>query len=163
MAIDFIENQDKVKSRKVEFTLMPEAWQKFRITQKAFPCTWKIIKLDEGCKNDLDLITRPGIYTLIVQPDIATHTACSYLMYVGQTHNLHQRFLNYLRTEKRIRKRPNIFRLLNIYGDHIWFCFTKVAADKLDEYENALMNAYIPPVNDENRLPAEMRPLVGAF
>lgn len=163
MAIDFIEDEDKLKSRKVEFTLMPDAWNKFRITQDTFPCAWKIIKLDEDSKNDVDLTKEAGIYTLIVQPGIASHTACSYLMYVGQTNNLHRRFLNYLRTEKKTRKRPNVFRLLNIYDDHIWFCFIKVAFGKLDDYENALMNAYIPPINDENRLPAEIRALSGAF
>jgi hypothetical protein len=142
---------------------MPDKWQKFIIIQDSFPCKWKIIKLAEECKDDLDLNKVPGIYTLLVQPGIASHPSCSYLMYVGQTHNLHLRFLNYLKYEKRIRKRPNIFRLLNIYDDHIWFCFTKVAPDELDKYENGLMNAYIPPVNDVNRFPAEMRKLKGAF
>jgi hypothetical protein len=163
MVIDFIKEEDKVKSRTTKFTLMPEEWQKFIVIQDSFPCKWKIIKLDEKCKDDSDLNKEPGIYTLLVQPGIASHPSCSYLMYVGKTFDLHKRFLNYLRYEKRVRKRPNIFRLLNIYGDHIWFCFTNVAADQLERYENSLMNAYLPPVNDENRLPAEMRQLKGAF
>ena len=163
MAIDFIEEEDKLKSRKMTFTLMPEAWQEFIINQDLFPCIWKIIKLNEEGKNNLDLNNESGIYTLIVQPGIALHPACSYLMYVGQTHNLRHRFLNYLRTEKKKRIRPNIYRLLNIYDNHIWFCFTKVDSDKLDEYENVIMNAYIPPINDENRLPAKTRRFVGAF
>lgn len=163
MTTDFIEEEDKLKSRTVSFTLLPEAWQKFNHNQAAFPCSWKIIKLDEMCKNDIDLAKEPGIYTLLLQPGIAAHPSCSYLMYVGQTSDLHRRFRDYLRHEKIKRKRPNVFRLLNIYSGKIWFCFTKVAAHQLNDYENALMNAYIPPVNDKNRLPAEIRSIKGAF
>lgn len=163
MAIDFIKEEDRFLSRIMEFTLMPEAWQNFRSKENDFPCSWKMIKLDELNKNNPELTTESGIYTLLVQPAIASHPACSYLMYVGQTHNLQQRFLNYLRREKRIRKRPKVLRLLNIYFEQIWFCFTKISANQLDDYEKALMNAYIPPINDKNQLPAEIRSIIGAF
>jgi hypothetical protein len=163
VAIDFIEEEDKLKSRTISITLMPEAWQNFKLNEAAYPCSWKVIKLDEVCKNDPDLSKTSGIYTLLIMPGIAQHPSCSYLMYVGQTHNLYLRFRNYLSREKTHRVRPNVFRLLNIYSDRIWFCFTKVAGYQLDRYENALMNAYIPPVNNVDRLPAEIRSIKGAF
>jgi hypothetical protein len=163
MVVNFIDEEDKLKSRSVNITLMPEAWQKFQQKQAAFPCSWKVIKLDDACKNDPDLTKEPGIYTLLVQPGIAQHPSCSYLMYVGQTTNLFNRFRNYLSREKRKRIRPNVFRLLNIYNGNIWFCFTKVLSNQLDDYENALMNAYIPPVNNVDRLPSEIRSIKGAF
>ena len=161
MLVDVIQQEDDLKARSVKFVLMPEAWNGF--VDNLFPCSWQITKLDENGKNDPRLAGRAGIYTLLVQPGIAAHSACSYLMYVGQTKNLRKRFYNYLVTEKRTRKRPNVFRLLNVYEGYIWFCFTEVDSDRLDEYENALMNAYIPPVNAESRMPAEIRPSIGAF
>jgi hypothetical protein len=161
MAADIIQQQNDLKAHRVAFILMPNTWRAFQ--GNPLPCCWQVIKLDETAKRSPRLTQQPGIYTLLVQPGIATHPACSYLMYVGQTHNLRQRFHNYLVTEKKKLKRPNIFRLLNIYEGYIWFCFTEVDAGRLDEYENALMNAYIPPSNADNRLPAEIRASIGAF
>lgn len=161
MAIDFIQQEDRIMARSYTFRLMPEAWDAFADDQ--FLCAWQMTRLDENGKNDPCLVGRPGIYTLLVMPGIATHPACSYLMYIGQTTDLRRRFYNYLVTEKKHRKRPKVYRLLSIYEDFIWFCFTEVDADRLDEYENALMNAFIPPINDENRLPAEIRSIMGAF
>jgi len=163
MAIDIIEKEDKIKARTFEFVLMPDAWQDFQTNQTKYPCCWKTVKLDDKHILDPDLPEESGIYTLLVQPGIAEHPACSYLMYVGQTTNINRRFNDYLTTEKKTRKRPNIFRLLNIFDNKIWFCFTKVPREQLTDYEDTIMNAYIPPVNDDNRLPAEIRSIRKAF
>lgn len=161
MLVDVIQEEDNLKARSVEFTLVPDAWKAFG--GDLLPCSWQMTKLDQSGRNHPCLGDRAGIYTLLVVPGIATHPACAYLMYVGQTHNLGDRFGNYLVTEKKTRKRPNVFRLLNIYEGYIWFCFTEVEADRLDEYENALMDAYMPPVNAKNRMPAGIRSTIGAF
>lgn len=84
-------------------------------------------------------------------------------MYVGQARSLRRRFVNYLVTEKRRQKRPKIYRMLNLYDNFVWFCYTPVAASKLDVYENALMEVYIPPKNSDNRLPASVRAIRSAF
>lgn len=159
--IEIIRQENDLKAHKVEFVLMPQAWRTF--VHEQFPCAWRTIKLDESGKSDPVLTKRAGIYTLLLQPDIARHPACSYLMYVGQTHNLRQRFHNYSVTEKKRRKRPNVYRMLNMYDGFIWFCFTEVDEARLTEYENALMSAFVPPVNDKNRLPADVRSTRGAF
>lgn len=82
-------------------------------------------------------------------------------MYVGKTNSLHRRFGEYLNQEKRETGRPKIFRLLNVYPDHTWFCFSLVSQTDLVNVEEALLAAYIPPANDQ--LPAEVSKVTGAF
>lgn len=102
-----------------------------------------------------------GIYTLLVQPAVAYHDECSYLMYVGQAVSLKKRFGEYLNAERLETGRPKLFRLLNIYDQYVWFGFTPIPAQHLDEVEDALIAAHLPPCND--RLPAKVRKAVKAF
>jgi len=124
------------------FTLRPDMWKKYLPTH-----VWNGEKLDPTKANDIP--DKSGIYTLILQPSIADHPACSYLMYVGQTKSLRDRFRDYLTSEKRITGRPKIFTFLNLYDGFICFYYTLVKMDALDNVENALMDAYQPPLNTE--------------
>ena len=70
-------------------------------------------------------------------------------------------FREYLSKERKESGRPKLFRFLNIYPDQVWFCFTSVDAALLDNVENGLKNAYIPPLNDAYS--GELSKVVGAF
>jgi len=153
---DIIEEQDAMKAHCYEFVLWPAAWQECHCS-----CVqnWQLSRLVPGEKAHIP--DQPGIYTLLIQPGIVAHPACSYLMYVGQTTSLRRRFGQYLNKERLKTGRPKVFRVLNKYSDYVWFCFTVVSKELLTEVEDALVVAYVPPCNDQ--LPAEIRAVRGAF
>jgi len=157
--IDVIQDSMAMKSHTESFILWPKMWKEFDASK--YPCSWTQVKLEET--ERVKVPDAPGVYTLLIQPGIAFHPSCSYLMYVGQAISLKNRFRNYLVDEKKQQKRPKIFYMLNTYENCIWFCFTLVSKVALNDYENELMSAFIPPKNSDNRLPAGIRPSRGAF
>ena len=155
---DIIEEQDEYIAHCHEFALWPRKWEEYRDV-----CTldWQLHRLANSERPKIP--EESGIYTLMVQPGIASHPVCSYLMYVGKTNSLRRRFGEYLNKEKRKTGRPRVFRLLNKYPDHIWFCCSLVSQTDLADVEDTLLIAYIPPTNDSHQLPAEIRKVKGAF
>jgi excinuclease UvrABC nuclease subunit len=153
---DIIAEQDEFKAHTREFTLWPRKWQACDSGQIQ---TWSTHRLATEEKKRIP--DGPGIYTLLIQPGIVCHPACSYLMYVGQAASLKRRFGEYLTRERRAQGRPKIFRLLSKYSNYVWFCFTLVPRENLEEVETALISAFIPPCNDQ--LPAEIGSVKGAF
>lgn len=153
---DIIKEQDEMKAHCYEFVLWPCRWQSYRCSNVH---NWRLCRLVDLERDRIP--DQPGVYTLLIQPGIASHPACSYLMYIGQATSLRRRFGDYLNRERRETGRPKIFRLLNKYSDHVWFCFTLVPPESLTEVEDALTAAYVPPCND--RLPSEISSVRGAF
>jgi excinuclease UvrABC nuclease subunit len=151
---DIIEKQDEMKSHSYDFTLWPAGWGKFKLRYE-----WKSHKLEKSTTNNIP--DQAGIYTLLIQPGIAGHPACSYLMYVGRTKSLRRRFRDYLNKEKLSSGRPKIFRLLNKYSDYLWFCYTIIETETLQNTEKELIEAYVPPCNDQ--IPAKIHKVIGAF
>jgi len=155
MAVDDLLNEgSELVAHRYQFTLWPRRWREY-VRRHA----WAIRKLQAAERRHIP--HRPGIYTLLVQPRIARHPGCSYLMYVGQAVDLHERFGDYLSKERRDSGRPKIVRLLNLYPDHVWFCYAAAPRRSLDAIEDALSQAYIPPCND--RFPARISKVVRAF
>jgi excinuclease UvrABC nuclease subunit len=124
------------------FMLYPDTWNKYSLTH-----VWKGEKLDITKAKDIP--DESGIYTLILQPGIANHPACSYLMYVGQTNSLRRRFREYLTSEKKESGRPRLFVFLNLYDGFICFYYTPVKMEALNDVEDNLTVAYQPPLNKE--------------
>ena len=153
---DIVHAQDELASHRYAFFLHPTYWLKCACDDIA---SWQMVKLSQAGKDYVP--SEPGIYTLLVQPGIVCHPACSYLMYVGKTTTLKRRFREYLHEAQRETGRPKIMRLITKYPDHTWFCFRIVSAENLERVEDALIAAYLPPAND--KFPAEVRPAIGAF
>jgi excinuclease UvrABC nuclease subunit len=152
--IDLIRDQDEMIAYSHRFILWPRLWQDYRNTH-----AWQMYRL---CPEERSNIPeQSGIYTLLIQPSIAEHPACSYLMYVGKSNSLRRRFGNYLNERTRETGRPKLLRLLNKYPDYIWFCYTIVPEAELDDVETALYTAYLPPSNDQYT--AEISRIIGAF
>ena len=143
-----------MKAHEYSFILWPKQWISYRDIHD-----WQLFKLISEKKKEIP--SKPGIYTLLVQPCVANHPASSYLMYVGRTKSLKRRFSEYLNEKNLETGRPKIYRLLNKFTDNIWFCFTEVSEDKLIAIEDGLISAYVPPANDQ--VPIELRKTVGAF
>ena len=68
-------------------------------------------------------------------------------MYVGQAIDLRTRFGKYLTTER--KGRAKIVRLLSRCEGYIQFCYSKVSRAKLDDVEEQLNNAFVPPCNTQ--------------
>lgn len=151
---DIIQAQNEMRAHQYAFTLWPLRWATYSETHE-----WQLSRLADSELGNIP--DAPGIYTLLALPGIANHPVCSYLMYVGQTISLRRRFREYLSKERKESGRPKLFRFLNIYPDQVWFCFTSVDAALLDNVENGLKNAYIPPLNDAYS--GELSKVVGAF
>lgn len=154
--VNLIAEQNEMKAHSYEFVLWPRKWREFR---DIYVLSWQTYQLIEHERPNVP--DAAGIYSLLVQPGIASHPACSYVMYVGQTTSLHRRFGEYLTKERRETGRPKIFRLLNLYPDHIFFCCVPVSETDLSTMEDALRSAYIPPANDQ--LPADISRIRRAF
>src|SRR5208283_5047888 len=104
--VDLVDQTNQLKIWTHEFTLWPQRWQTYARNHE-----WIGQKLEEV--NAKRIPTCPGIYTLVVQPGIAGHNACSYLLYVGQTVSLRRRFGEYLRRERLQVVRPKMTYFLN--------------------------------------------------
>lgn len=152
--VDIVEQQDEFAAHCWRFCLWPKKWQDCKVLASA---SWETRKLERQQKQVIP--TSPGIYTLVIKPNIASHPNGAYLMYVGQAVDLRDRFGKYITTER--RRRPKVFRLLLKWEGHIFFCFTKVKASDLDSVEDALISSFLPPAN--SAFPGELRPVVGAF
>jgi hypothetical protein len=155
---DVINEQDDFAAHTLSITLWPKKWQGYA---NPHPLSWTLVKLEDAARKAKAVPPKAGIYTLLVQPGVAAHPHCSFLLYVGQTKSLLKRFGQYLTTEKKATGRPKIFRLLNRYDGYIWFCFSQVPENDLDLVEDSLIEAYVPHCNDD--FPADLRPVVGAF
>lgn len=155
---DVIEEQDELKKHTHDMRMWPRQWMAYR---NRVPCRWQEYRLEAG--NQVSIPDRSGVYTLILVSGVAGHPFSSYLMYVGQASDLRRRFGEYLSTERRESGRPRIFRLLNLYNSHLWFCYTEAPQADITTLEDDLMEAFLPPCNSPSRFPASLRPVVGAF
>ena len=156
---DLLPDPNKPSGHAPDFVLWPRQWAAYNLSDLF---SWEIHPFQ---RDQIDEIPRdPGIYSFVVQPEIANHPHCSYLMYVGMTERpLRERFKEYF-WEKRNAKngRPKLLKLLNVYQDYLHFCCSTIEeTERIEEIEEALLNAFIPPYNDE--YPAEISRVMKAF
>ena len=140
-----LQHMYEAKGHMWSFFLYPQKWHDFQGAQDS---TWHWSRY--SAKERGNIPTEPGIYTLIVRAGIANHDGASYLMYVGQTNNLRRRFGEYLGKERSVTGRMLIVKLLNQCPEHLWFCYTRVPLEDLDEAEKALAEAFGPPCNTKD-------------
>jgi len=157
MSVDILDQErNEMKMHSHNFVLWKRKWEEHR---ELHTLDWQFRKLADSEKSSIP--SNAGIYTLIVQPGIANHPACSYLIYVGQTKSLNRRFGEYLKERQNETGRPKISYWLRQYPNHTWFYFSLVSRDYLDDAEDSLLCAYLPPAND--RFPATVRRVINAF
>lgn len=156
---DLLPDPDKPSGHCLPFVLWPRQWATYNIKELL---TWEIHPFQPDQTDEIP--RNPGIYSFIVQPGIAHHPYCSYLMYVGMTERpLRDRFREYF-SEKRnaTNGRPKLLKMLNVYQDYLHFCCSAIEEiERIEVIEESLLNAYIPPCNDD--YPAEIRRVMKAF
>lgn len=129
--------------------LFPRAWAGFR---PPVPLRWDTVPFSPARASDVPK-DEGGVYSFVVQPGIANHPACSYLLYVGKTErNFRVRYREYLRDLRAgmEARRPHIAGMLTKWNGHLWFCYATIRdTNKIVETEDALIEAYLPPTNVE--------------
>ena len=155
---DLIEQQDLLKAHQWTFSLWPQQWKRYNLH---YLFNWEIHPFN---KDQIRCIPRePGIYSFMIQPGVASHPHCSYIMYIGRTcYTLHSRFRRYLREQNDPAGRSKVVRFLNKYRGYIYFsCSIISETEQIEKIENELISAFLPPCNSQ--FPAEIRPVIGAF
>ncbi len=128
--------------------------------------TWRAVKFTRT--NAMQIPATRGVYTFLVQPGIADHPCCSYLLYVGETasQTFRRRYRQYLREWRAGDQstRPHVTDMLEKWAGYLWFCFARVQNRNLiEDVENALLTAYLPPSNKDfpAKVSRELRKLFG--
>jgi excinuclease UvrABC nuclease subunit len=153
---DLIAERNEAKAHTHQFMLWRRMWEEYA---NGYELEWNTHRLEANQAGQIP--EEAGVYSLILQPGIANHPACVYLMYVGRTNSLRRRFGEYLNQERRITGRPKIFSLLNMYPNHTWFCCAILPENEIEAAEEALIAAFIPPKNDQ--LPARVSRVIAAL
>jgi hypothetical protein len=147
------------ENHKKEKELITLATQAFRLSKDhwnelTLPLVldWTVEKFETISKASIPDNKR-GVYSFVIEPGIANHPRCSYLVYVGMVEkdgrSFKKRFNEYLNDQKGLKtRRLNIHDLLSRWEGHIWFCYAPVADSTLiATIEEALIDAFIPPFN----------------
>ena len=119
--------------------------------------SWVRVKFDQTSASVVPNDKR-GVYTFVAEPAIADHPSCNYLLYVGMVEDsdFRTRFKSYLAEESKPKPREHVLYMTDRWKNHLWFYYCpldpKVLAEPL---ENALLTAFLPPVN--RQWPATIR------
>jgi len=131
--------------------LSPRQWAACQLPLRL---RWRLVKFTEGNLEKVPKSSR-GVYSFVLQPSIAEHPRCAYLLYVGQTEqqNFRKRYYQYLQ-ERRLgvarSRRPHVADMLEKWDGYLWFCYASIEQKRLIEsVEKILLTAYLPPTNKD--------------
>ena len=159
MSVDLIDEQNQLSAHRYTFSLWPRQWAAYNLPDRF---NWEMHPFQQDQIENIP--SEPGIYSFVIQPGIASYPECSYLMYVGRTERtLRERFMEYFRERRNVeRGRPKILRLLNQYQGYLHFCYSTIQQkERLEEIEDAIIAAFLPPCND--KFPSGIRRIIGGF
>lgn len=93
----------------------------------------------------------PGIYIFYVQPSIQLHPAQSFVLYIGYSMNLWNRYYDYI-VYKRSEEPNYIDRriMLNVWEKNLYYSYISLPGfteDQVLEIEQKLYNSLVPPIN----------------
>ena len=130
--------------------LSPFQWKACRLP---LALNWRAVKFTTSNRARIPK-TSCGVYTFLVQPGIADHPCCSYLLYVGETErqNFRKRYGQYLRDKMAgdTSLRPHVTEMLQKWDGFLWFCYAEIKNFGLiEDVEKALLTAYLPPTNKD--------------
>jgi len=94
----------------------------------------------------------PGIYLFFVRPDLQIFNEQSYIMYVGYSMNLYNRYGDYLTTYKNSDE-PNLFDrrlMLNVWENNLYYTFINLnglTEANIQRIEEKIIDSLVPPIN----------------
>lgn len=157
MAIDFVTVKPAIQGRKQitedlkkynvsRMVLSPTRWDSFK---DPTPLTWNKVKFDESALEHVP-DNEFGVYTFIVDANIANHPHCSYLLYLGKAEKqpLRTRIRQYLYEPSNPKGRGPIQDMILDWHSRLFVCYAPVGdVSRIDALENALLEAFVPPMN----------------
>ena len=137
---------------KYEFELYPELWASQKIYDYYCDRQWTIIRFVSN--SDTTIPTTSGIYMFVVAPCCGKLKDHTYIFYVGQTKNLKERYGQYLYEQQGLGSSPRkkVVKFLNHLKDHVYFHFTEIPENELDEAESLLRDNLTPPANEQKKI-----------
>jgi hypothetical protein len=94
----------------------------------------------------------PGIYLFFIKPNVQIYPEQSYIMYVGYSMNLYNRYGDYLNTYKNSDE-PNHFErrlMLNAWEDELhytYFTLVGYSLKQIQAIEDKIIDSLVPPIN----------------
>ena len=138
------------------FILCPRQWEKYSAITAL---NWQRVKFDKSNHQHPQVPNdKHGVYSFVLEPEIADHPSVKYLLYVGKADKLsfYTRFYNYLREKQQKKPRDHIVQMTTKWPKHLYFYWAEIAnpAD-ITAVEDSLLEAYLPPHN--RTFPATIR------
>jgi hypothetical protein len=136
------------------FVLCPPHWKKYTALTAL---NWQRVKFDKHHHPSVPN-NKHGVYSFVVEPEIADHPSVKYLLYVGKAEKLsfHARFYNYLREKKRKKPRDHIVQMTTKWPKHLYFYWAEITNGAIiTDVEDQLLEAFLPPHNRD--FPATVR------
>jgi hypothetical protein len=151
----------EAKAHVYGFTLWPRLWDVFDNTLNF---SWSKKLFAKSVLNEIP--QKSGVYTFVIEPHIADHPSCAFLVYAGRTKNLRERFKQYIEVQERRRRHsPKVeFGLSQYLGYRYLFFYYSFHDEKiLEQYEQGLLNGFAPPWNDKKTISSEVGVIMRAF
>ncbi|WP_339295636.1 hypothetical protein MKY82_05150 [Paenibacillus sp. FSL W7-1279] len=153
--MDEVDLVHKIRNTSVSFRLCPDLWhsEDFDWSQVVFH-EKKFLNTDGSAMHDHmnELpITAGGIYFFYIRPGILPNT--EYLVYIGRaqftnSQNLKKRCRSYF--QKYPKERPKINTMIREWGPYLYIKYIEMTDnDTIMSLEKKLINALVPPFNDE--------------
>ena len=127
------------------FVLAPVLWQTCNVPVEL---QWQSIRFGQDHRNEVPNDSF-GIYAFMLVPDFNGPPSSAYLLYIGKTSRpFRTRYGEYLNDETEDLAARPIDRALDRWSGYVWFHYAPMGdRDLLDETEESLLNACIPPFN----------------
>jgi hypothetical protein len=148
-----VEESNIIRLAERTFRLSKDHWEELNLP---VALDWEMYRFEANSRPHIPN-NRKGVYSFVIQPGIANHPSCSYLIYVGMVEkgerSFRVRFNEYLRDEIGLKtRRLSIHDVLSRWSGYIWFCFASINDETvIADVEEHLLDAYIPPYNKQFR------------
>lgn len=161
MAYDFVTVKPTIRTRRQitddlrkynvgNIVLSPNRWATFKYESEL---EWIRVKFEQEKIEEIP-DDKYGVYSFIVEPGIANHPYCSYLLYIGKAENqsLRKRIAQYFYEPNDPKGRAPIQDMITDWLSHLYICFAVIEeVNKIDALENTLIEAFVPPMNQRFR------------
>jgi hypothetical protein len=154
--VKFADQVDEARAHEERFWLIPRYWGGYKYRRSL---AWRTVRFAPHSARLLP--QEPGVYVFSVQPPVSSPLPGAYVMYVGETRALRQRFRDYLAEARSLRARPKLLITLYRFRGHLFFSYATLPARERKRAEDALITALWPPRND--MFPATIRRVRKAF
>jgi hypothetical protein len=125
-------------------------WEKQLATYKLNTAlNWRAIKAKKA--NAINLPVTQGVYAFVVRTCIANMEWSGYILYIGKTdaQTFRRRYSQYFNEPKKKKPRLWVGEMLGLWKKHLYYYYAEVPVAQVDAVERSLLNALVPPNNDQ--------------